>query len=480
MIQPNYYITCYKSKATDTVGYLFLQSKGRKNRKKKALGIVVKYSHFEDFWNDEKQRFKSGLENYKIINEKIENAIEDFTKNDGTKIIPTNRAAGQSFLSFWTDVIDTEIPKQGSKVKHQTVKKKLEKYIQTINKKDITFNDLTPDFINKLHYYFKTSPELTTNSVNSYMKLINNIVRRKMKKEPYTFTVNPFVSITYEKKKHSKRKVLDERELNYLFTTKITDPELDLVRDMYLFQIFASGMRISDLALLRWGNIIYDINNPHSDKEEPLDPKLEYVMYKTREPIETPITFYVCKALLKVTGLNEIYEAHTNLNLIVDKKDEKSINESIRRKREMVNHLISETAIELKKLGKAPNDFVFPILKNEDFRDVNNNDETFKDIISKSEDLHHKLLYGEKIYRRKLDKVGELCGVENIMPHAARHTFTKLMIDAGASTHNIKDELGHTTLNVTDSYMRHKKFKSKSGETFLSKIGNKVDYLDNE
>lgn len=471
MTTPKYYITCYKANATDTIGYLFLQSKGRQNRKKKALGIAIKYSHWKDHWDDKKQRFKSGLENYKIINHKIADAVSQFTKDD-IEITPTNRGTGQSFLKFWDEIINSDITKQGSKVKHTTVKNKLEKYLQTIKKTDLAFNEMTPDFINKLHYYFKTAPELTTSTVNSYMKLINNIVRRKTKKDPYIFTVNPFVSITYEKKKNAKRKVLSENELNALFTTKITDPELDLVRDMYLFQIFASGMRISDLVLLRWRNVLLDVDDKN---EVVLNPRLEYVMYKTRTEIETPFTIYVCKALLKVAGLYKIYEAHITSN------EMKILTRgNVNYLENMVNHLIEETAIIIKQLNIKRNDFVFPYLKSEDFRNINPDEETFKDIISKSEDLHNKLLYGEKIYRRKLDKVGELCGVEDIMPHAARHTFTKLMIDAGASTHNIKDELGHTTLNVTDSYMRHKKFKPKSGETFLSKVGNKTDFLDIE
>ena len=66
------------------------------------------------------------------------------------------------------------------------------------------------------------------------------------------------------------------------------------------------------------------------------------------------------------------------------------------------------------------------------------------------------------------------------MPHAARHTFTQLMINAGAPTHKIMSELGHTTLAVTDSYTRHKEFSDRFGEDFLSKVGNKVEFLDRE
>ena len=77
------YVTCYKKKATDTDGYLFLQSKGRKNRKKKALGVRVDYDKFIRYWNERDQRFKSGMPQYKLLNEKVEKAFEDCIKESG-------------------------------------------------------------------------------------------------------------------------------------------------------------------------------------------------------------------------------------------------------------------------------------------------------------------------------------------------------------------------------------------------------------
>ena len=113
------YIACYKKKATDTDGYLFLQSKGRKNRKKKALGIKVSYDKFERFWNERDQQFRSGMEQYKLLNEKIEEALNESIKETG-EIIETNKAVKQSFLKYWDRQIEL-IPKFGSKVKQVTV-----------------------------------------------------------------------------------------------------------------------------------------------------------------------------------------------------------------------------------------------------------------------------------------------------------------------------------------------------------------------
>ena len=524
------YITFYKKKATDTDGYLFLQSKGRENRKKKAIGIKVSQDKFIRFWNDKDQRFKSGIDNYKILNETIAKALEIQTKETG-EIIEVKKEVKQSFLKYWDRQIEL-IPNIGSKGKHIVVKKKLEKYLQTLHKNDIAFSEITPDFIKDIHYNFKTDSSLSTNSVNSYMKLINNIIRRKIKDDPYTFTVNPFATVKYDKKAPAKRVILTDKEVDRLLTTKINDKDLDFVRDMFVFQIFGLGMRVSDLCLLRWNTLITDISNwkqyengsfkiNHLDRPSPI---IEYVMFKTTADMEVPLTFYVCKALLKAIDRAYVFDEATDPSNILMKYNGKwlkyteeiepeiknntfKINEPntfnykgyvIKRdnekfknfidvyllsKRAAINNLITETAsnilVHLIK-NKCANDFIFPILKSNDFKNISDSDRTFKDVISKDEDLHHKLEYGKKIYRRQLDKVGDLCKISEINPHAARHTFALLMSNAGASTHNIMDDLGHTTLNVTDSYMRHKKFKNKKGENYLDIIGNSIDYLDNE
>ena len=192
MIKPNFYVICHQPDKSKSIGYLLLMRKGRKNRKRISTGIRIDPDKFKRFWNEKDQRFKSGIENYKVLNEKIESVINENTKEDGKELIQPVKLNSESFLKFWQSEIDL-IPKIGSKVKHTTVKNKLENYLKSIKKTDLLFSEITPEFINVLHSYLQMSPDLQTASVNSYMKLINNICRRKTKKEPYTFTVNPFV-----------------------------------------------------------------------------------------------------------------------------------------------------------------------------------------------------------------------------------------------------------------------------------------------
>ena len=178
----NTYIICNKVNATDTDGYLFLLSKGSaKNRVKKALGIKVNYKQFKDNWNKTEQRYMSGMPKYKDLNTELRKAITDkqnvVEKETEKKLITPKD--NNSFLKFWDRQLEL-ITNQGTKAKHTAIKIKLEKYLTSINKKDLLFSDITPDFVENLQHHFKTvkNPEsLSENSVTHYLKVINSCMQ---------------------------------------------------------------------------------------------------------------------------------------------------------------------------------------------------------------------------------------------------------------------------------------------------------------
>lgn len=58
--------------------------------------------------------------------------------------------------------------------------------------------------------------------------------------------------------------------------------------------------------------------------------------------------------------------------------------------------------------------------------------------------------------RRTLAAKGRRAGVERrVHPHALRHTFAKNMSKAGHRIELIRDALGHSTISVTDRYLRY-------------------------
>ena len=184
----------------------------------------------------------------------------------------------------------------GTKLKHQGVQNKLIKYLNSIDKSDLRFSELTPTFIRNLQGYFRTAADpaqLKPNQVTHYLKIIKSIVNLKIQEEPYLYTIHPFISIKMDFNADViKRTILLDDDIYLLINGKLENKQVDLHRDMLLFEIFAAGMRVSDLMLLRWNNI----KSNHKSKEA----KIEYKMFKTGKTMSIPLTVQLCFILHKI------------------------------------------------------------------------------------------------------------------------------------------------------------------------------------
>jgi len=308
-MKSTYSIVCIKKHKDDKEGYLFLRNKGKTDRTKKAIGLSITPLQFKNNFDKIKMRFKSTLKNYQIFNDKIEDTLKELEKTNNVLIAKSKDKS--SFLRFWELKLE-EIENHNSRIKKTGIKTKFEKYLASIGKSDIFFNQLTPDLIKDLQKYLKTAKdpkEMTSNTVTHYLKVIKGVVAQKLEDEPRLYVIHPFTGVKYDKKTETDRPVLQELEIDRMLNTEIDDVKIDLNRDKFLFQIFAQGMRVSDLLLLRWNNIITGLSIaegtevPNGPKGVNLQPHLKYKMFKTDAPVETPITFNLCMILLKLIGL---------------------------------------------------------------------------------------------------------------------------------------------------------------------------------
>lgn len=509
-----YYIACYRKNKQDTIGYLFLQNKGRNNRVKKAIGISIKYELFKKYFNDKEQRFKSGLENYKLYNDKIASFFED-TEAKEEKLV--SNKAKKSFLKYWTELLKLET-NQGSLLKYNGFKTKFEKYLKSTGKADVSFSELTPDFFRRYQHYLKTAKDpkpLNNNSVSQYIKGVGIFINKKIEDDPYTFKIHPLTGFKFDTKEEVERKVLFDNEFERLMTTELDGADflanqqyqtgLSYIRDIYLFQLFANGMRVSDLCLLRWNNI-------DTDQLE-----VKYMMFKTDKVIPAPFTFFVCKALLNTFvyyRLPDIEFFYVG-KLYVREKEKLAelkkytlsgptpftteykgyiferensdyvkgfIDAYLNAREQSIQKLIQQTGTTIKgfiEKFELKNKFVFPFLNDADFEKCSKIEKQFKNEVATDAELKRLLMSGEGKYRHKLKKIAALCNIKKMPSHSARHTFAKLMALEGAPTHEIKDKMGHKDINTTGQYMKHDNFKNKEqANVYTDKLGNKIDYLD--
>jgi len=541
-MKSSYSIVPIKKNKTDKEGYLFLRRKGKEKRTKLSLKIKVDVALFKKHWNKVDMCFKSGMPNYKLYNQQIEKVIAELDKNNGNII--SHQKDKKSFLNFW-EIKISEIENHNTRIRYTGIKTKFEKYLASIGKTDIYFSELNPDFFKDLQKHLKTAKDpkqLSANGVTFCLKVIKGVINLKLEEEPYLFVVNPYTGLKYDPKKETDRPVLQDLEIDKLLNTEIENDKINLNRNKFLFQIFAQGMRVSDLLLLRWNNVLTGLPIkastviPAAPVGRDLKPQLKYRMWKTDVPVETPITYNICMILLNLIGMEwrayeiledtlypvgdskhpmihtgqvkyfEIFKStpHLKLSQIEEKLNSlcskatnrdnieykgytfrkeldelKGVIDFIEEKKESLSaKLIEETMYRLTVhiyTTKCLNDFVFPHLKNDFFKDVKTSPVSgFKGKLTFEQ--NQKLLNGETLYNRQLKQVAEMTGlITNLISHGGRHTFAQLMLNEGAPTHIIMEALRHTNLMTTDKYLRHKNFKN-NGTDYISQIGNKQKY----
>jgi integrase len=509
-------IILQKQFSEDRTGIVYIRTIENNVIRKKSLGMKLLVSEWERYFNTETKRFRNVKEfsNSSTFNDIIEKALEELGAiNNEISNLPSDKL---SFVKYW-EVCIKNMSNHGSKIKHDTVLKKLKKYLGTIDKKDLRFVEITPLFLKEYKNYLLTQNDpkiLSNNSVVHYLKMMRSIINQAKKDDFFTYIKDPFNSIEFNVDRKSKA-VLSEDEVDKLLSTRIGNKVLKLTRDLFLFQVFSNGCRVSDLFLFRWNNLS--------------NGRLSYTMFKTGTEISIPINTNMGLILsdliegstkyetivkseeitfvddqnnfqsIKLKQLDKLIDeiinpkiiynrlvsnylnnmksdAHKNMGDYIDYKgytidpSNKMLRQLIDVKQTLIDniehrflHGLFEEIKEYKKQKET--EFIFPVLLNEDYKSIGPKND-FKKLTERQYKLikHHTI-----VYNRNLKKVQELCGIETkITSHVSRHSFTNLLLRLeNVNLYDISQSLGHSSLKITENYLR--------GGFNIEKI----DYLNN-
>lgn len=141
--------------------------------------------------------------------------------------------------------------------RYKNVLKKLENSIPTFyDKEDITFHELTPEFIKAFDLHLKTEVGLCRNTIVRYMKCfkkITNMALAKgwMKKDAF---------YGYKMEQDETAPVfLTYDELQTVMNKEFTIPRLALVRDIFIFACY-TGLAFADVSTLKKEDLMQDNN----------------------------------------------------------------------------------------------------------------------------------------------------------------------------------------------------------------------------
>jgi integrase len=471
------YKPCLRKKyALDPVG--IIQIRRTENRKTTyfSLGISIK----PKFW------LKSGgvsstYPEHIEINKKIEDKINLLKLNDlSDNVIMTVKVIeDETFIDFFnSQLLHLQTRKEiGSYKSHKTSYLHFTNFLATKKIKQIYFKDLTSSLMRDFETYL-LGLGLSINSCIKYIKTIKNVFNKGVKLDKFTPVKNPFISLNKKTTAVSK-KTLGKFDIEKIFRTQISkDNPLYHYKNYFLFQIFAQGLRVSDLLTLRWSNLITG--------------EIIFNQFKTKTPHKINLNFIVLLRLADylpngvevvankysfvlnsknyLMSYSEI-ESHYNklqsenisifMKLVNSNKaeDKQKLNELeglfnswLGVLDEIRDKISAILVLQISAYGKSnPKKFIFPILDDKIFNDIEFNAQ--KHILSKYQ--YNQLSSKTAYYNKQLKKLQLLCGVETTFTsHLARHSYTNLMIETTQKDiYTISKSLGHTNMSTTEHYV---------------------------
>lgn len=240
-----------------------------KNRKPKYISLG--YSTTVDLWDEKARELIKGYNNFKQINliiSKKKNEIDDIILNFENEKKPYSLELIESkFLSTAKqitvfDYCGEHIKRleNSKKVGNAAVFKDLLRNLKKYRKeKDLLFSDLTPSFLKRYEEDFQ-SRDVKETSISVYMRTLRSLFNKAMtdgfaKEESYPFKDYKISALNSKTRKRSipesdllKIKKFDCEDISSLIHAK----------NYFLFSFYCMGMNFSDMAKLKWSDIIDD------------------------------------------------------------------------------------------------------------------------------------------------------------------------------------------------------------------------------
>lgn len=449
------------------------------NRKSKY--IFIGYAIKKEYWNKVSKSIRLSYENY----EKLDNLIKERLK-EIESILPVSNDMNNynklSFIQYFNNHIKNL--ENGKKIadrnKHAVVLGHIKEFlVKSYRTEELLFKDITGDFLQELVYFFE-GIKLSKNTQNGYFKKIRHLYYLAIKNNVFTPIKNPFDTFENRTSK-PQNKSLTVNEFKglelfnpyqyidkNLFSNSLI-PEIATLRNIFVFQFYCYGIRVSDLLLLRWDNI----NNG----------KIVYSMRKTKKEktillnnsLLERLRFFLPmdKKLLLLKQRDNILDVELLNSLPTDKK------EMLLKYTREKNHTLYEKVIEKEKVffsdtyykethikydtikyicnglatdDKEKNTFIIPLLNETDKAKLNATDDdlTIYRIIQSNTTLYNRAL--KQLNKSFLDTSGQFIKTK-LTSHLPRHTFTSISLSLGLDLFTISQSLGHSDIRTTQNYI---------------------------
>ncbi len=450
-------------------------------------------------WDEKRQQVRQSSE---IEHEKVNYLLNQHKSNflaANKKAVKINR---ECFIEFALDYLEKNYSNVGTRIKYTTVIKSLQKYVsEVLGMNTLPFEELRKiDFINgykkwvfKRQYKKRDDTVIKrTRTVFNYVIVIQTFVKRYNELNPEKDeikTIHYAVGVEDFDIVEPKMLYPDEikRLIDYTYSSYRKTDKTMHAKYQFLFQFFASGLRVSDILLL---------NYKHFTKG-----RIEFVVKKSGKKISIPFMYNACKMLgyfypneyeaavienplgdidLMSYEVEELISVNSNKKPLADLTikdlvqfkqfldDDRSNDNTNRLKvlKDIVSRVEKQVANSMCRIiGEKPSGLVFDYLEYEDFKDLRIMD---KKELTKAQT--YKLHRGRTKYNGRLTRIAKRIGIDKITSHVSRHSFAYYMLSTGATVEEISFALGHASIEITQSYI--KQFPSKYSDDAIDRFGS--------
>lgn len=293
-----------KKYVSDELGTLALQSIINRDKVQKSIPIKMTKINFDNYFVEELNGFKKNpYFNYIEVNNKIKEAINGFNHN-GTIYKETvdnddSSNNNKSYITWYKKQLEL-IGVPNTKLKYSDFLRKLEKYLITNKKTDLLFIDIDNEWV-ELFFNWLRKNGLSSNTARDYISLFRKMINVAERKEYYNYLKSPFryYDSDLRPKKEFKAKVpMNDEHIKKLLSIRLTGEhkkdKLIYFRDMFLFQMYMNGSRMSDTFFLRWEDV-------HKDR-------IHYKMMKTNKEMDVFLNINICHILNRILKSLSLYK----------------------------------------------------------------------------------------------------------------------------------------------------------------------------
>lgn len=460
------------------------------NRKSKYFSIQETIN--EDYWNHKRCEVKAKHPQSEMINIRINQKIEElkkvFLRTESIQELKLNDR--HSFLVFFRNQINHLISRKkiGTSKNSQTCLKHIEGFVKSQGKVDLLFSEIDIEFVTDFETYI-LSKDIAPNTTKKYVSVFGRIFNTSIKMNIFIPTMNPFIMFENKRMPVQKKK-LEKKDIEIIMNTEFDENEiLFKIKNLFLFQIFAQGLRIGDLLTLKWSNLI--------------DGDIQFVQLKTKKPHFIRLNEIVllilkdflphrCKAIMEQKysltndknspkmSFNEVKSYYDNISRELMSKFIQGDKESIEKIEywKMVLDKI-RTAVTMKihieinsYAKKHSGEFMFGLLDEKNFKEVLFNSET---LLTKFQ--YNQISSKTTVYNKQLKRLQERCGIDVLFTsHLPRHTYTNLLIEnTDRDIYSISKLIGHRRLSATENYVNE--FNKDRVEKVSDELSSQFDFM---